>query len=134
MATSSAASWVIDSGASDHMCNDQESFHAFKKLPKPMLIRLGNNHTVYATHHGLANITQSFQAHALFTPTFKHSLFSVSQLDISGYTSTFGGGRCIVKTGSVQTVLTATLSNNSIYFLDDEDLAAGSAMESTSRA
>jgi transposase InsO family protein len=122
---------VIDSGASDHMCNDRESFHTFKKLPKPMPIRLGNNHTVYATHHGLANITQSFQAHALFTPTFKHSLFSVSQLDISGYTSTFGGGRCIVKTqaGSTHTVLTATLGNNSIYFLDDDNLAAGSAME-----
>jgi transposase InsO family protein len=116
------------------MCNDRESFHTFKKLPKPMPIRLGNNFTVYATYHGLANITQSFQAHALFTPTFKHSLFSVSQLDISGYTSTFGGGRCIVKTGSAQTVLTATLGNNSIYILDDDNMAAGSAMEAQEAA
>jgi hypothetical protein len=96
-----------------------------------MPIRLGNNSTVYATYHGLANITQSFQAHALFTPTFKHSLFSVSQVDLTGYTSTFGGRRCIVKTqaGTGQTVLTATLGNNSIYFLDDGHFAAGSAMD-----
>jgi hypothetical protein len=38
---------------------------------------------------------------------------------------------CIVKTqaGAAQTVLTATLGNNSIYILDDDNLAAGSAME-----
>jgi hypothetical protein len=71
------AVWVIDSGASHHMCNARSSFVEFKKLHTPIRIRLGDDSTVCATHHGLVNITPSFQVYALYT--YVQVLASVNQ-------------------------------------------------------
>jgi hypothetical protein len=55
-AATAAPKWVIESEASHHMCNDRSSFSTFKKLPHPIVIELGDNISVTATHYGIVNI------------------------------------------------------------------------------
>jgi len=52
------AAWVIDSGASHHMCNDRTRFNSIKKLRQPIVIELGDDNKVTVSHHGLLNVSQ----------------------------------------------------------------------------
>jgi hypothetical protein len=114
--------WAIDSGASHHMCNRRSSFTKIKKLKTPIGIRLGDNSIVHATHHGVARITPSFKAYALYTPTFKFSLLSISTLDGNGFFSTFGLGTCQIRTHGPTDTTGRTIiqgsHRNGIYFID----------------
>jgi hypothetical protein len=118
--------WVLDSGASHHMCNDQTAFVRLERLRTPIRIRLGDNSLVLATHHGLANVTASFQAYSLHTPTFKFSLLSISALDASGYHATFGRGICRITLDldepadrSAKCIIQGT-QRNGVYYLNNE--------------
>jgi len=82
------------------MCNDRSCFISFKRLPSPIIIKLGDESTVTTTYHGLVNISQDLQLNALYTPTFRLSLLSINQLDLAGYTTTFRRGICSIFTDS----------------------------------
>jgi len=71
-----------------------------------MRIELGDDNTVSVTHHGLVDATQGYEIDALYTPTFRLSLFSINQLDSAGSTATFGGGKCSIS--SPQSLITIT--------------------------
>jgi hypothetical protein len=123
MSTVRACQWVIDSGASHHMCNRRSSFIKLKKLEMPIGIRLGDNSIVHATHHGVARITASFKAYALYTPTFKFSLLSISTLDANGFSSIFGLGTCQIRTHEPTDTTGRTIIQgsyrNGIYFINE---------------
>ena len=98
------------------MCNNRSSFKSFKKLRPPMLIELSDDNTVSVTHHGLVGATQGYEIDALYTPTFRLSLFSINQLDSAGSTATFGGGKCSIS--SPQSPITITSHRvNDLYFI-----------------
>ena len=100
--------WVVDSGASHNMCNDRSCFVSFKRLPSPIIIKLGDETTVTATFHGLINISQGLQLNTLYTPTFRLSLLSINQLDLAGYTMTFRRGKCSIFTDSTNIIANRT--------------------------
>jgi len=99
-ATASAPKWVIDSGASHHMCNDRTSFSMYKKLSPPLGIELGDNNSVTATHYGFVEVIQSYQVEALHTPTFRLSLLSINQFDLGGHTTIFRHGKFFINSPS----------------------------------
>jgi hypothetical protein len=116
------AVWVIDSGASHHMCNARSSFVDLRKVQMPMQIRLGDDSMVRATHYGLVNVTESFQVYALYTPNFKFSLLSISTLDDSGFFTSFARGICQVSSETRSRPgrpLIKGIKRNGIYFLKD---------------
>ena len=47
-------SFIIDSGASSHMCHDHSFFSTYKKLNPPKKIWVADNHTIEAI--GISNI------------------------------------------------------------------------------
>ena len=96
--SAAAPTWVVDLGASHNICNDRSGFISFKRLPSPVIIKLGDETTVTATFHGLVNISQDLQFNALYTPMFRLSLLSIYQLDLAGYTMTFQRGKCSIFT------------------------------------
>jgi hypothetical protein len=74
------------------------------------------HNTVRVTYHGLFDATQGYEIDALYTPTFRLSLFSVNQLDSTGSTATFGGGKCSIS--SPQSPITIIGHRvNDLYFI-----------------
>jgi len=71
------------------MCNDRSNFSIFNKLSLPIVIELGDNNSVTATHYGFVDVIQGYQVGALYTPTFRLSLLSINQLDLGGHTTIF---------------------------------------------
>ena len=82
------------------MCNDQNSFISLKKLSAnaTITVKLGDQSSIKVMHYGKV-ILQGAELTALYTPTFRISLLSVGQLDMAGYTSTFGKGVCEISSG-----------------------------------
>jgi len=100
-AASAPAAWVIDSGASHHMCNDRTRFNSIKILRQPIVIELGDDNKVTVSHQGLVNISQEYEVNTRYMPTFWLSLLSINQLGTAGYTSTFGRGKCSISSPSI---------------------------------
>ncbi|CAN1315366.1 Retrovirus-related Pol polyprotein from transposon TNT 1-94 [Linum perenne] len=73
-------SWIIDTGASDHMCNSLKHFISYKPASN-IRITLPNNSSVPATHIRLAKSDNGLLLHdALYVPNFAFNLISVSKL------------------------------------------------------
>jgi len=92
------------------------AFKSFKKLRRPMLIELGNDSTVSVTHRGLVDATQGDEIDALYTPTFRLSLFSINQLDSARSTATFGDGKCSISSPHSPITITGHRVNDH-YFI-----------------
>lgn len=77
--------WVLDSGASDHMCNEREWFTTYETLIKPTAVRIGDGSYINAYGKGYMNIKMfdgtnwnvNHLANVLYVPELKCNLFSV---------------------------------------------------------
>jgi len=110
-----AVKWAIDSGASHHMCNDRNSLSTFKILSLPIVIQLGDDNSVTATHYGFVNIILGDQVEALHTPTFWLSHLSINQLDLGRHTTIFQDGECSITSPSSCTLAKKLV--NGIYII-----------------
>jgi hypothetical protein len=81
-----------------------------------MLIELSDDNMVRVTHHGLVDATQGYKINALYTATFRLSLFSVNQLDSVGSTATLGGGKCSISSPQPPITITGRRVND-LYFI-----------------
>jgi hypothetical protein len=86
----------------------------FKKLPLPIVIELGENNSVTATHYGIVNI-QGYQVDALHTPTFRLSLLLINQLDLGRHTTIFRNRKCSITSPSSCTLAGRII--NGIYII-----------------
>ena len=77
--------WIIDSGATHHICNDKSLFKSLEELTVPKKIRVGNNTFIDATHVGTVEISlevgqgtcKGQLGGVLFAPAIARNLFSV---------------------------------------------------------
>jgi len=67
---------------------------SFKRLPSPIIIKLGDETTVTSTSHGSVNILQGLKLNALHTPTCRLTLLSINPLNLARYTTTVKSGTC----------------------------------------
>ena len=73
-------SWLVDSGATNHVCHNLSAFTTWTKI-KPILISLPNGQTVYATYSSLVHFSAKFYlSDVLYVPHFQLNLISVSKL------------------------------------------------------
>ncbi|XP_019230971.1 PREDICTED: uncharacterized protein LOC109211846 [Nicotiana attenuata] len=74
-------SWILDSGATEHMCFNKEFFIQHKALPKPLMVKLPNSYRVKVTHSSLVSLFPNMVLQdVLYTPSFRHNLLSVHKL------------------------------------------------------
>lgn len=79
--TNSSTNWIIDTGASDHMCHDIHLLSNIQNVSKPFFIGLPNGHVLMVTKIGDVQLTQDLcLSKVLYVPQFKHNLLSVSRL------------------------------------------------------
>ena len=51
--------WIIDTGASDHMCHNKELFSKIEVLSKPSIVPLPNGKCVHVTHTSTVVLSSS---------------------------------------------------------------------------
>jgi len=54
--------WIIDSGATCHMCNDKKQFVEFKSLDPSREVTLGDDYSVEATGRGVVRLKMALSA------------------------------------------------------------------------
>ncbi|XP_014515602.1 uncharacterized protein LOC106773420 [Vigna radiata var. radiata] len=73
-------SWIIDTGATDHVTHEKENFVTFYKI-KPITVRLPNNTVITAKYAGTVQFCSSFILfNVLYIPDFSFNLISVQSL------------------------------------------------------
>lgn len=76
--TLSADSWILDSGATNHMTYNRSLLVKIKSLAYPYLITLPNGYKVRVTEIGDAHLSPAITLQkVLFVPSFKFNLISV---------------------------------------------------------
>ena len=115
--------WVLDSGATGHMCCSQEDFGSLVKLPKDKKVNMGDRSEVPAYGVGTVELnTNLVLKGVLFVPDFTVNLCSVSTLDRDGLTVTFGNIRCAISRNG-KDVIYGT-GNAGLYTLNNDDETA----------
>lgn len=72
--------WVIDSGATDHICNNLKLFDSIHDM-KPVTVRLPNGSSVVATMAGHIRLSDDlFLRDVLYLPAFNLNLVSIPKL------------------------------------------------------
>ena len=95
--------WLIDSGASSHMTNNQEILSKFKAMKVPENVVLADDCTVKAQGSGIGYMKMMFDKtsarkavlyNVLYVPDLKCNLFSIRAAVANGNVVKFGGDKC----------------------------------------
>lgn len=90
LSETSSASWIIDSGASDHITGDRKLFDTYQQI-KPINLLTADNRTVQAVGRGSVRLTLPDSSevitleNVLHAPGFKKHLLSIGQELKKGY-------------------------------------------------
>lgn len=110
----SSISWFIDSGASEHMTNDDSLFTSSKQLNNPIPIGVAKNGvSIYATKIGIICGTTNMDGYerkcqikdVLFVKDLKCNLFSVSRLEKAGFDIMFVEGEVHIKKNEIELIV-----------------------------
>ena len=90
--------WLLDSGATDHVCFNLKLFHTYKRI-KPILVHLPNRQTIQAHFSGTVIFSPDFYlTNVLFLPQFSCNLISISKLTATlSCKLTFSAHKCEIQ-------------------------------------
>ena len=97
--------WIVDSGATCHMCNDRSVFVDFEYVETPLKVTLGDGYEVDAIGHGVVVMNSELPSgrskrcklhNVLYAPRLSYNLFSVSMATEHEKTVRFGKANCQV--------------------------------------
>ncbi|KAK9070135.1 hypothetical protein SSX86_010535 [Deinandra increscens subsp. villosa] len=114
--------WIIDTGASDHMCSNEHYFSQIKPLTKPIHISLPNSQVIKVTSYGNVSLNpQLTLSNVLYVPEFKHNLLSVPRLckDTQGVVF-FSHVACFLQGPSMKRPLELGRLLNGLYLLHSD--------------
>jgi len=118
---SPANDWVLDSGATGHMCHDRQAFESLRRLPSTKKVILGDDTEVGAYGIGTVRLTRTLVLdNVLYIPDFTVNLCSVSKLATQGYVVTFEEDSCTIARNG-QVVIRG--KGQGLYVLQDQDTA-----------
>ena len=129
--TDPAHNWIIDSGATCHICNSKEMFEEFNPLSKSQKVTLGDGRTLEAIGTGVVEVKLKLAGgrskvgrltEVLYVPTLAYNLLSVSKATEAGKKVTFGETRGEVIDDQGEVVAAATKAG-SLYYLNCEPMS-----------
>ncbi|WVZ08815.1 hypothetical protein V8G54_022161 [Vigna mungo] len=117
---SGTLSWIIDTGATDHVTHEKESFVTFYKI-KPITVRLPNNTIITANYAGTVQFSKDFVLfNVLYIPDFSFNLISVQSLTKDLNCSlTFSSRDCQIRENSTLKMIGGASSHKGLYYLQD---------------
>lgn len=101
--SSTQDNWIVDSGATCHICNNRRSFVEIHPLKKPQLVTLGDGHELSATETGDVTLellskdgkTKRCRLHdVLYVPELEYNLLSVTKATEAGKRVKFDSNDC----------------------------------------
>ncbi|XP_014489819.1 uncharacterized protein LOC106752622 [Vigna radiata var. radiata] len=111
-------SWIIDTGATDHVTHDKRNFVTFYKI-RPVSIKLPNNTTLTAEHAGTVQFSKDFIIfNVLYIPDFCFNLISVQSLikDLD-CNLTFSSKTCQIRENHTLKMIGCADSWEGVYYL-----------------
>jgi len=111
-------SWILDTGATDHVTYTKEHFIAFHKI-KPICIKLPNSSTVTAHFAGTVQFSENFIIfNVLYIPEFTFNLISVQTLikDLN-CVLTFSSKMCQIQSSPTLKTIGHAEFVNGLYYL-----------------
>ena len=73
--------WIVDTGASDHICHNEDLFFNIRVLTKSSMVTLPNGKRMTVTHASTIIVNHTLALYGvLYIPNFKYNLLSVSKL------------------------------------------------------
>ena len=114
--------WIVDSGATCHVCHDRSLFTELENLKKPLDIILGDGRTLNATGCGTVILILESDSlkrkckfyDVLYVPELTYNLLSVSKAVDKGISFTFRESECIIKDVN-QNLITIATKVGSLY-------------------
>ncbi len=132
-------SWIIDSGATCHMCADEKLFTELSPLGEQMSVTLGDGHKLEAVGQGTVKLIMNLEdgkrecrlLNVLHAPSMAYNSLSVSTVVENGKDTVFKEGICEIITKNGVVVARAKRCG-SLYYLDckkSENVNVASAKE-----
>jgi hypothetical protein len=118
--------WIIDSGATCHMCHDESAFIEMEKLEKPIDITLGDGRTLKAIGRGKVVVKARLKGKSykqvnlfdvLFVPGLAYNLVSVTRASEAGLITKFYDDICKVINRQSKCIATGRRVGN-LFHLD----------------
>ena len=117
--------WLVDSGASKPMCNEEKQFDNLTKLETPEKIKVGDGFYLTATMEGNIKLKLSIDEkpktitlrNVLHVPELSYNLLSVSKATDSGKLVIFEGDKCEIKNRTEEIILQAR-KHRGLYFVN----------------
>lgn len=79
--TTSSISWILDSGATDHICPDLNKFMTIQAVNEPTFITIPDGRKISVLHTGSIKLNDTLLLHnVLHVPDFQFQLISVHKL------------------------------------------------------
>ena len=125
-ASETLTNWIVDSGATCHMCYEEDLFIDIAELEEPQKITVGDGSSVEAVGRGTVELFMKVSddeiqrcrlSEVLFVPHLSYNLLSVSRATKYGKFFEFGQSSWRVFDSSNKTIATATKSGN-LYHLN----------------
>lgn len=117
--TTSTSDWILDSGASDHMCSSKSMFSTISPLNQPITISLPNGDILSISFAGTVQITpEIILTNVLYVPNFKYNLLSIHRLTQQlNCTVNFTSTTCFLQGHSLRKPLALGDSQKGLYIL-----------------
>ena len=98
--------WIVDSGATCHMCHDRSLYSEYAELEKPVQVSLGDGRKLEALGKGVVTVRaksstkkcKKLKLHdVLLVPGLSYNLMSVSKAAEYGKTAVFSESKCDIR-------------------------------------
>ncbi|KAL8120925.1 hypothetical protein AgCh_017922 [Apium graveolens] len=114
-------SWIIDSGASDHIYSSMNLFHTVKQIDENSFITIPDGTKIQVTHVGNIKLNNLIElTDVLYAPSFKFNLISVSKLvRNTTYIISFTSDSCMLQKYSMSQPKLLGKFFHGLYFVDE---------------
>ncbi|KAK4388519.1 Retrovirus-related Pol polyprotein from transposon RE2 [Sesamum angolense] len=119
-------SWIIDSGATSHMCSDVRACHNLHKSSITSSVFLPDGTSIQVKQSGHINLSKRLMLRdVLYVPTFQSNLISVSKLSsTSKLRFTFLPSCCVIQDRMTNEVVAVAKQIKHLYILSNQSFDA----------